>query len=172
VVGVGSVGMYCWLGLLVERDHGTPLLLQVKEARASVLERFTGVSTAGPHGARVVNGQRWMQAASDVFLGWTRMSWDGDERDYYVRQLRDWKGTVDATGMTEAGLELWGTMCGWTLARGHARSGDRIAIASYLGKSDVFDRAIVAFASAYADQIEHDYDSFRAAVADGSAAAG
>jgi len=170
VVGVASVGTHSWIGLFIERSHGTPLLLQVKEAQASVLERVTGASTGGSHGARVVNGQRWMQAASDVFLGWTRMSWGDDNRDYFLRQLRDWKGSVDTAGMTAAGLELWGTMCGWTLARAHARSGDRVAIGAYLGKSDAFDIAIGAFATAYADQVERDFRAFREAVESGELA--
>jgi uncharacterized protein (DUF2252 family) len=167
VVGVASVGTYCWIGLLIERGPGTPLLLQVKEARASVLERYTGIRIGGSHGARVVNGQRWMQASSDLFLGWTRMTWGDDNRDYYVRQLRDWKGSIDTAGMTTAGLQLWGTMCGWTLARAHARSGDRIAIGSYLGKSETFDVAVGTFAAAYADQVDRDYHAFRGAVTNG-----
>ena len=111
--------------------------LQVKEAEASVLERFTRPSPFEQHGQRVVAGQRLMQAASDIFLGWERFAWDGRPRDYYLRQLRDWKGSADVAGMTPAGMELWGRMCGWTLARAHARSGDRVAIAAYLGKGDV-----------------------------------
>ena len=128
VVGVGSVGTDAWISLFVDRDRGTPLLLQVKEAEASVLERFTSPSVYTNHGERVVNGQRLMQAASDIFLGWDRFAWNGGVRDYYVRQLRDWKGSADVKGMTPAGMGLWGTMCGWTLARAHARSGDRIAM--------------------------------------------
>ena len=118
------------------------MFLQVKEAEASVLEEFTSKSEFSNHGQRVVAGQRLMQAASDIFLGWERFAWQGDERDYYFRQLRDWKGSADIEGMTPRGMELWGRMCGWTLARAHARSGDRLAIAAYLGKSDAFDRAI------------------------------
>jgi hypothetical protein len=105
-----------------------------------------------------------MQAASDIFLGWERFAWDGRERDYYVRQLRDWKGSADVAGMTRAGMELWGRMCGWTLARGHARSGDRVAIAAYLGKGDAVDRAMTAFAEVYADQNERDHRALCAAV--------
>ena len=120
VVGVGSVGTDAWISLFVDRDRGTPLFLQVKEAEASVLERFTSPSVYANHGERVVNGQRLMQAASDIFLGWDRFAWNGEVRDYYVRQLRDWKGSADVKGMTPAGMGLWGTMCGWTLARAHA----------------------------------------------------
>ncbi|HEX5822098.1 MAG TPA: DUF2252 family protein, partial [Solirubrobacterales bacterium] len=114
-----------------------------------------------------VAGQRLMQAASDIFLGWERFVWLGDEHDYYIRQLRDWKGSADIEGMTGAGMELWGRMCGWTLARAHARSGDRIAIAAYLGSSDAFDRAIRKFSVAYADQNERDYRALNDAVASG-----
>jgi uncharacterized protein (DUF2252 family) len=166
VVGVGSVGTDAWIILLLD-DHDAPLLLQVKEAESSVLEQFTLASEFSNHGQRVVSGQRLMQAASDIFLGWERFSWGSEERDYYIRQLRDWKGSADIAGMTPAGMELWASMCGWTLARGHARSGDRVAIAAYLGKSDVFDRAIADFAVAYADQNELDYQALQAAVADG-----
>jgi uncharacterized protein (DUF2252 family) len=167
VVGVGSVGTAAWVGLLVERDHGTPLLLQIKEAEASVLERFTSRSEFANHGQRVVAGQRLMQAASDIFLGWERSVQEDNSRDYYIRQLRDWKGSADVKGMTPAGLDFWGRLCGWTLARAHARSGDRIAMASYLGKSDIFDRAIADFSVAYADQNERDYRDFQHAVAGG-----
>jgi hypothetical protein len=112
-----------------------------------------------------------MQAASDIFLGWEQFAWLGDECDYYIRQLRDWKGSADIEGMTRAGMELWGRMCGWTLARAHARSGDRVAIAAYLGKSDAFDRAVAKFAVAYADQNERDYQAFKEAIASGRLAA-
>jgi len=164
VVGVGSVGTDAWIALMLDRDLGSPLLLQVKQAEASVLEQFTAPSVFTNHGHRVVAGQRLMQAESDIFLGWKRSKWAGSERDYYIRQLRDWKGSADIRGMTVAGMELWGQMCGWTLARAHARSGDRIAIAAYLGKSDGFDRAVTAFAQAYADQNERDFDVLRDAV--------
>jgi uncharacterized protein (DUF2252 family) len=170
VVGVGSVGTDAWVLLLID-EHNSPLLLQVKQAQESVLERFTAKSGFANHGHRVVAGQRLMQAASDIFLGWERFDWGQDIRDYYIRQLRDWKGSADTSGMTTAGMELWGSMCGWTLARGHARSGDRVEIASYLGKSDVFDRAIADFASAYADQNERDYALLKRAVASGRLAA-
>ena len=167
VVGVGSVGTATWIALLADRYHDTPLFLQVKEAQNSVLERFTTTSAFSNHGERVVAGQRLIQAASDIFLGWDRVAWDGTQRDYYFRQLRDWKGSADIAGMTPEGMDLWARMCGWTLARAHARTGDRIAIAAYLGKSDTFDRAIVDFSVAYADQNEHDHERLRDAVATG-----
>jgi uncharacterized protein (DUF2252 family) len=167
VVGVGSVGTDTWIALLLDQDHESPLLLQIKEAKPSVLERYTAPSPFSNQGRRVVVGQRLMQAASDIFLGWERRRPDAPGLDYYVRQLRDWKGSADVPGMTRAGLQLWGTMCGWTLARAHARSGDRVAIASYLGRADVFDRAVAEFAGAYADQNERDYGRMQAAVADG-----
>ena len=163
VVGVGSVGTNSWIALLLDRDRGTPLLLQIKEAEASVLEEFTSPSAFANHGQRVVMGQQLMQSASDIFLGWGSFEWDVP-RDVYLRQLRDWKGSADIRGMTPAGMDLWSRMCGWTLARAHARSGDRVAIASYLGKSDVFDRAVAAFAVSYADQNERDYRTLQAAV--------
>jgi uncharacterized protein (DUF2252 family) len=166
VVGVGSVGTEAWILLLLD-EVGSPLLLQVKEADISVLERFTSKSKFSNQGARVVAGQHLMQTASDILLGWDRFDFSGSRRDYYIRQLRDWKGSADVAGMTPAGMELWGQMCGWTLARGHARSGDRIAIASYLGKSEEFDRAIVDFAIAYADQNELDHRMLADAVAAG-----
>jgi uncharacterized protein (DUF2252 family) len=170
VVGVGSVGTQAWILLLLD-DQDVPLFLQVKEAEASVIEEFTARSEFANHGQRVVAGQRLMQAASDIFLGWDRFAWLGDECDYYIRQLRDWKGSADIEGMTSAGMELWGRMCGWTLARAHARSGDRFAIAAYLGKSDAFDRAIAKFAVAYADQNERDYQALKEAIANGRLAA-
>jgi hypothetical protein len=170
VVGVGSVGTDAWIVLLLDA-HDSPLLLQIKQAEASVLEEFTTKSKYSNHGHRVVAGQRLMQAASDIFLGWERFTWEGRERDYYIRQLRDWKGTADIEGMTPAGMKLWGRMCAWNLARGHARSGDSIAIGSYLGKSDVFDRAIDDFSVAYADQNERDYASMQEAVRSGRLAA-
>jgi len=159
VVGVGSVGTRCWILLMLGRDSSDPLFLQVKEAERSVLSRFVGASRYTNQGQRVVAGQRLMQASSDIFLGWQRMraGLDGRTRDFYVRQLRDWKFSVEISLLRPEGLQLYGALCGWTLARAHARSGDRIAIASYLGGSDVFDRAIGRFASAYADQNERDY---------------
>jgi uncharacterized protein (DUF2252 family) len=169
VVGVGSVGTRCWIVLMLGRDDSDPLFLQVKEAEASVLGRFVGASKYANQGQRVVAGQRLMQAASDIFLGWQRIKagLDGRTRDFYVRQLRDWKFSVDIETMIPEGLRMYGALCGWTLARAHARSGDRIAIASYLGNSDIFDRAVTKFAAAYADQNERDYQSLVDAVASG-----
>jgi uncharacterized protein (DUF2252 family) len=159
VVGVGSVGTRCWILLLLGRDDGDPLFLQVKETSESVLEPLLGRSQFRNHGQRVVEGQRLMQAASDIFLGWIRNKegLDGKPRDFYVRQLWDWKTSVDTDTIVPRGLELYGEACGWTLARAHARSGDRTAITTYLGKSDVFDRAVADFAEAYADLNERDY---------------
>jgi len=168
VVGVGSVGTEAWIALFLDHDHGSPLFLQIKEAQASVLEPFTAASEFANHGQRVVSGQRLMQSASDIFLGWERVPRErGIERDYYLRQLRDWKGSADVAGMTPEGMELWARMCGWTMARAHARSGDRIGIASYLGKSDTFDNAVAQFAVTYADQNERDYAALRSAVDQG-----
>jgi uncharacterized protein (DUF2252 family) len=167
VVGVGSVGTEAWIALFLAREDGAPLFLQIKEAQASVLERFTSTSTFTNHGQRVVTGQRLMQAASDIFLGWERFEWAGKERDYYFRQLRDWKGSVDVAGMTPAGIDVWGQMCGWTLARAHARSGDRIAIGAYMGKTDAFEIAVAEFAAGYADVNEADYRMLESAVASG-----
>jgi uncharacterized protein (DUF2252 family) len=164
VVGVGSVGTRAWIGLLVGRDGGDPLFLQMKEAQASVLERFLGTSRFRNQGQRVVAGQRLMQAASDIFLGWERVKGlDGQDRDLYVRQLRDWKASADPEAMLPKGMAVYAKLCGWTLARAHARSGDRIAIAAYLGKRDGFDRAILEFAEAYANQNERDHQALRAA---------
>jgi len=159
VVGVGSVGTRCWIMLMLGRDSGDPLFLQMKEAGPSVLSEFAGRSRFENQGQRVVEGQRLMQAASDVFLGWHRMNPapDGIVRDFYIRQLRDWKFSLDTADMQPSGLSDYGEICAWTLARAHARSGDRIAISGYLGNSDSFDKAIGAFAAAYADQNERDY---------------
>jgi uncharacterized protein (DUF2252 family) len=168
VVGVGSVGTRCYILLLVGRDHNDPLFLQVKEARASVLEEFAGKSTYRHHGERVVAGQRLMQAATDIFLGWqTIKGLDGVSRDYYVRQFHDWKGGVDVDNVLVPGATLYSRICGATLARAHARWGDRIAISSYLGKGDAFDRAIARFSATYADQNERDYEAFTKAVDSG-----
>ena len=168
MVGVGSVGTRCYIMLLLGRDHDDPLFLQVKEAQASVLERFLPKSTYPHHGERVVAGQRLMQAATDIFLGWQRIKGpDGVSRDYYVRQFQDWKGSADVDSLLVPGATLYSRICGATLARAHARWGDRIAIASYLGKGDAFDRAIADFSVAYADQTERDYAAFSAAVASG-----
>jgi uncharacterized protein (DUF2252 family) len=159
VVGVGSVGTRCWIMLMLGRDDRDPLFLQVKEARPSVLEPVLGGSEFANHGQRVVEGQRLMQASSDIFLGWVRntRTFDGAERDFYVRQLWDWKTSVDLEAILPRGLELYAQACGWTLARAHARSGDCVAIGAYLGKSDVFDLAVADFAAAYADLNERDY---------------
>jgi uncharacterized protein (DUF2252 family) len=172
VVGVGSVGTRCWIVLMLGRDASDPLFLQVKEAERSVLEDFAGASEYANHGQRVVAGQRLMQAASDIFLGWQRSEADLDGRphDYYVRQLRDGKFSADIETMTPSGMRAYGELCGWTLARAHARSGDRIAIAAYLGRSAVFDQAIAEFAAAYADQNERDHAALAAAVASGRVA--
>ncbi len=168
VVGVGSVGTRCYILLLIGRDHEDPLFLQVKEAQPSVLERFLGKSAYPHSGERVVAGQRLMQAASDIFLGWQSIKGlDGVGRDYYVRQFQDWKGSADVDNLLVPGAALYARLCGATLARAHARWGDRIAIASYLGKGDQFDRAIADFAAAYADQNERDYAAFKAAVDSG-----
>jgi len=167
VVGVGSVGTMAWI-LLLLGYNGDPLFLQAKEAEASVMERFVGASTYSNHGQRVVAGQRLMQASSDIFLGWDRTdAIDGHERDFYFRQLRDWKGSVDLEKINARGLFQYGAVCGWTLARGHARSGDRMQIAAYLGKGDVFDQAIADFSCAYADQNDRDFEMFQQAVKEG-----
>ena len=168
VVGVGSVGTRAWIVLLLGRDGQDPLFLQAKEAQESVLERFVGRSKYPNAGQRVVAGQRLMQAASDIFLGWQRVTGiDGEVRDFYLRQLRDWKGSADVDTMSANLMTTYARVCGATLARAHARSGDRIAIASYLGKTDVFDRAIASFATAYADQNERDYQTLLDAVKSG-----
>jgi len=168
MVGVGSVGTRCYIMLLLGRDHNDPLFLQIKEAQASVLERFLGRSTYPHHGQRVVAGQRLMQAATDIFLGWQRIKGlDGVTRDYYVRQFQDWKGSADTDTMLVPGATLYSRLCAATLARAHARWGDRIAIASYLGKGNAFDRAIADFSDRYADQNERDYAAFAAAVKSG-----
>jgi hypothetical protein len=160
VVGVGSVGTRAWIVLLLGRDDMDPLFLQAKEAQASVLEEFVGRSDRRSHGQRVVHGQHLMQASSDIFLGWDHArGQDGLERDFYVRQLRDWKGAALVDTMTPATMAIYARMCASALVRAHARSGDRIAIASYLGSSDTFDRALVEFSEAYADQNDRDYDA-------------
>ncbi|MGW2741394.1 DUF2252 domain-containing protein [Streptomyces sp. NPDC001450] len=168
VVGVGSVGTRCWIALLLGRDGEDPLFLQAKEADESVLAPFAGASRLRSQGERVVSGQRLMQATSDIFLGWERADGiDGRRRDFYVRQLRDWKGIAEPESMLPPGLQAFGEMCGATLARAHARSGDRIAIASYLGSGDVLDRALVTFAELYADQNERDHQALVDAVRTG-----
>ncbi|HEX6249390.1 MAG TPA: DUF2252 domain-containing protein [Nocardioidaceae bacterium] len=171
VVGVGSVGTRCWIVLLRGRDDDDPLFLQVKEAQESVLARHLGPSPHGTEGERVVAGQRIMQAASDVFLGWHRTKGlDGKTRDLYVRQLHDWKGSATIETMTPKDLRLYAELCAWTLARAHARSGDRIAVAAYLGDDDSLPQALADFAHSYADLNEQDYATFSAAVASGELA--
>jgi uncharacterized protein (DUF2252 family) len=169
VVGVGSVGMRSWIALLMGLDGQDPLFLQIKEAQASVLEEFLGPSQFANHGERVVAGQRLMQASSDILIGWlhTAPGLDGEPRDYYGRQLRDWKGSATIEQMSSEGMAQYGRMCGWTLARAHARSGDRIAIAAYLGRGANFDRALLQFSRDYAEQNERDYAALLAAVKDG-----
>ncbi len=165
VVGVGSVGTRAWIALLRGRDGDDPLFLQVKEASRSVLEDHLPKSRYRQPGERVVAGQRLMQAASDIFLGWTK----GYEQDrfYYWRQLRDMKGSIDVESMVPSGMAFYADICAWTLARAHARSGDAVAIASYLGKGDRFDRAMSDFAERYADQNERDYEAFCEAIRSG-----
>ncbi|WP_369271662.1 DUF2252 domain-containing protein [Streptomyces sp. R11] len=165
VVGVGSVGTRCWIFLLLGRDDQDPLFLQAKEADTSVLAEHVGTSRYRNQGERVVSGQRLMQATSDIFLGWERVDGiDGKQRDFYVRQLRDWKGIAMPERMRPKDMQAFGELCGVTLARAHARSGDRIAIASYLGSGDSFDRALATFAEAYADQNERDHQALVDAV--------
>jgi uncharacterized protein (DUF2252 family) len=172
VVGVGSVGTRAWIVLLVGRDGRDPLVLQAKEARPSVLEAHLGASAFDNHAERVVQGQRISHAASDIFLSWQRSEGlDGAEHDFYVRQLWDWKASADLSTMSEAGLHAYTRACGWSLARAHARSGDRLAIAAYLGAGPRFDRAMARFASAYADQNERDHARLAEAVAAGEVAA-
>jgi uncharacterized protein (DUF2252 family) len=169
VVGVGSVGARAWIILMLGRDEADPLFLQAKEAQDSVLAPFVGKSHFANQGQRVVEGQRLMQAASDIFLGWERAEGlsEGGTRDFYIRQLRDWKGSWPPEGMDPRVMTAYGKMCARTLARAHARSGDRIAIGAYLGASDVFDRSISEFAEAYADQNERDYQALKDAAASG-----
>jgi uncharacterized protein (DUF2252 family) len=172
VVGVGSVGTRCWIALMDAGDGTEPLFLQPKEAQASALAAYCGRSHYASHGGRVIAGQRLMQAESDIFLGWTHVTGpDGVDRDYYLRQLKDWKFSAPIEQMIPSGMAVYAQMCGWSLARAHARSGDRIALASYLGGSDKFDQAIADFAEAYADQNERDYAAFQTAVKDGRAQA-
>jgi len=169
VVGVGSVGTRCWIFLFTARDGAEPLLLQVKEAQPSVLAAYTGPSKYASQGQRVVEGQWLIQPVSDIFLGWQRSerARDGKTHDFYVRQLRDWKFSLDIDRMRPSGMQIYGELCAWTLARSHARSGDAVAIAAYLGSSDAFDQAIAQFASDYADQTERDYQALATAAATG-----
>jgi uncharacterized protein (DUF2252 family) len=173
VVGVGSVGTRAWVLLMDAADGVEPLFLQAKEAQVSVLAEYAGRSRYNNQGERVVAGQHLQQAQSDIFLGWTRVAnpEDGVDRDFYVRQLRDWKFSVPIEVMLPKGMTLYARLCGWTLARAHARSGDRIALAAYLGGSGRFDQAIADFAETYADQNERDYAALQAAVKDGKAQA-
>jgi uncharacterized protein (DUF2252 family) len=172
VVGVGSVATRCWIALFVGSDSNDPLVLQIKEAQSSVLEPFAGASTFSNHGERVVRGQRLMQAHSDILLGWTTATGvDGVSRDYHLRQLRDWKGSFPIEEMGPPAMSAYGRLCAWTLARAHARAGDRVAIAAYMGKGDVFDRALTKFARAYADQAERDHEALLAAIRKGRIAA-
>ena len=168
VVGVGSVGTRAWVVLMVGSDGQSPLLLQAKEAQRSVLAEFVGESHYTNEGERVVAGQHLMQASSDIFFGWDQVEGiDGVPRDFYIRQLRDWKGSVDTDQMTPQSMAVYGRLCGWTLARAHARSGDRVAIASYLGSGKSFDNAIALFSESYADQNQRDYEALQKASADG-----
>ena len=172
VVGVGSVGTRAWIVLMDAEDGTEPLFLQAKEAQPSVLADFCGRSRYSNEGERVVVGQRLMQAESDILLGWTHVVGpDGIDRDFYVRQLKDWKLSVPIETMIPSGMKVYARLCGWTLARAHARSGDRVALASYLGGSAKFDHAIAEFAETYADQNERDYAALHAAVKDGRAEA-
>ena len=172
VVGVGSVGTRAWILLMDAGDGDEPLFLQAKEAQVSVLAEYAGRSRYANQGERVVAGQHLMQAQSDIFLGWTRVAApDGVDRDFYVRQLKDWKFSLPIEQMLPEGMTVYAGLCGWTLARAHARSGDRIAVAAYLGGSAKFDQAIADFAETYADQNELDYAALQGAVKDGRAEA-
>jgi uncharacterized protein (DUF2252 family) len=168
VVGVGSVGSRSWVVLLVGSHDDDVLFLQVKQAGPSVLEPFTAPTVFSSHGERVVAGQSVTQAASDIFLGWATVTGpDGVSRDYYVRQLWDWKVSASIETMTAKRLIGYARVCGWTLAHAHARTGDPVAISGYVGKGDVLDRALAGFASAYADQNDRDYEALRDAIASG-----
>jgi uncharacterized protein (DUF2252 family) len=172
VVGVGSVGTRAWVALMLGHDDADPLFLQLKEAEASALEPYLGKSAFAHHGQRVVEGQRLMQAASDIMLGWTRSAdTAGVKRDFYIRQLWDGKGSAIVEAMKPSAMVAYAEICGWTLAHAHARSGDAVAIAAYLGSGDAFDSALASFAEAYADQNVRDFEAFRAAVDSGRIAA-
>ena len=165
VVGVGSVGTLSWIVLLLGREHGDPLVLQLKQAEASALESFLAPSPYANQGERVVEGQRLIQASSDVLLGWLRSTGlDGVERDFYVRQLWDWKTSPDLAMVSAPGLRAHARLCAWTLARAHARTGNPVAMASYLGSGTAFDKALTVFAAAYADQNQSDFDAFTTAL--------
>src|SRR5216684_850462 len=163
VVGVGSVGTRCYVALLMGSEEGDPLFLQVKQAQASVLEPHLGPSSYLNHAQRVVRGQYLMQAASDIFLGWTRL----ESIDFYIRQLRDMKLSVSIESLSESRFVRYCELCGWALARAHARSGDPAQLSGYLGANDTFDQAIASFAEAYADQTERDHDTLVSAVKTG-----
>jgi hypothetical protein len=166
------VGTRAWVVLMIGDDGDDPLFLQMKEAQPSVLEPFADKCEYANQGERVVEGQRLMQAASDIFLGWLRAPGiDGEWRDFYLRQLWDWKTSADVETMRPADMAEYGRMCGWTLARAHARSGDAIAIAAYLGSGEIIDRAIADFAEAYADQNERDHRALLDAIDSGQVAA-
>jgi uncharacterized protein (DUF2252 family) len=172
VVGVGSVGTRAWILLMDAADGDEPLFLQAKEAQPSVLAEYAGRSQYSNQGERVVAGQHLQQAQSDIFLGWARVpAPDGVDRDFYVRQLRDWKFSAPIEQMLPEGMTIYARLCGWTLARAHARSGDRIALAAYLGGSAKFDQAIADFAETYADQNQRDYAALQTAVKEGKAQA-
>ncbi len=168
VVGVGSVGTRCWVMLLMaDQDETDVLMLQVKQAMTSVLEPYLGASRVGHHGQRVVEGQKLMQAASDVLLGWTQVGLGGQETDFYVRQMWDWKESADVPAMDATQLRVYGQLCGWTLARAHSRSGDRVALAGYLGDDPELDAAMAKFAEAYADQNAADFAAMQQAATAG-----
>jgi uncharacterized protein (DUF2252 family) len=170
-VGVSGADLETWIVMLVDLPGRSPILLEVRQAATSAVERFWKKSNFSAHGQRVVHGQRMIQAADDVFLGWERGSAEDGARDIYVRRFRDWEISSDVAGMTPASTELWVRMCGRTLAKAHARSGDRVAISAYLGKSDVFDKAVLEYAQSYADHNERDYETFHKAVNSGRLAA-
>jgi len=168
VVGVGSVGTRCWVMLLMaDQDESDVLMLQLKQAEASVLEPYLGRSRTRNHGQRVVEGQRVMQAATDILLGWTQVAVGDNQVDFYARQMWDWKESADIQSMDATALEIYGHMCGWTLARAHSRSGDRVALAGYLGNSDTMDTALTGFAEAYADQNAADHKAMQEAASAG-----
>ena len=171
VVGIAAASRDTWIVLITDHVSTSPVLLQVRQAEVSVAERYLPKGAFSNHGQRVVYGQRLMQAEDDILLGWERDSRNGTVRDYYVRRLPDWRVSADVAGLTPAATELWGRMCGWALARAHARSGDRVAIAAYLGRSDAFDRAVVRYAEACADHNERDFAAMHRAVRKGRLAA-
>lgn len=168
VVGVGSVGTRCWVMLLMaDQDESDVLMLQIKQAEASVLEPYLSRSRAPHHGQRVVEGQRVMQASSDILLGWTQLKVGGQQADFYIRQMWDWKESADLDTMDDVGMEIYARVCGWTLARAHCRSGDRLALAGYLGSSNTLDEVLTEYAEEYADQNAKDYAALQAAASAG-----